>query len=236
NVTAAPVQVEVKVTVRAEDIDLAGERFELAADGAEERDIYFFDTPALELFDDGVILRARNVHDDVDDTTVKIRPLSAASVARSWFKKSGFKCEIDQTSTKSVESCSYTLEQGEDEIDDAAKGERAIEKLFTSEQEDFLAKYAPSGPVDWSELRMLGPVAASVWKLEPEKLGTKMTVELWTLPNGERVLEVSARAPQEDADELTEDLEAYVSELGLVADPNGTTKTRTVLEYFASAY
>src|SRR5688572_10169919 len=89
---ARPVQVELKLTLRAEHVDLAREQLELHDDDAEERDIFFFDTPQLELFDQGVILRARNIHEDDDDSTIKIRPLAAKKVAASWFGLAGFKC------------------------------------------------------------------------------------------------------------------------------------------------
>jgi hypothetical protein len=232
-VGARPVQVEVKLTLRSEDIDLAHEQLDLDADDAEERDVFFFDTPELTLFDDGVILRARNIHETDDDSTVKIRPLDAAQVDASWFELDGFKCEIDRTPAASVPSCSLSVDQEEDEIEQTVDGERPIDKLFSSEQEDFLAEW--DAAPDWEHLAVLGPVDASVWKLKPKKLGRSITVERWALPDETRILEISARAAEPDADELETKLTDYLYGLGLEVDADGETKTRAALSYFAGA-
>jgi hypothetical protein len=42
---------------------------------AEHREIFFFDTPQLNLFEAGLVLRARIVQDGADDSTVKLRPV-----------------------------------------------------------------------------------------------------------------------------------------------------------------
>ena len=53
--------VEIKVTIRG-DQELKGIRvLELNEDSAEVRVIYFYDTPNLDLFNAGVVLRARLV-------------------------------------------------------------------------------------------------------------------------------------------------------------------------------
>ena len=40
--------------------------------------IYFYDTPDLDLFNAGVVMRARLVKGDADNSTVKFRPVEAA--------------------------------------------------------------------------------------------------------------------------------------------------------------
>ena len=59
--TSAVAGVEIKVTIRG-DQELKGIRaLELNEDSAEVRVIYFYDTPSLDLFNAGVVLRARLV-------------------------------------------------------------------------------------------------------------------------------------------------------------------------------
>ena len=50
----------------------------------EAREIYFFDTPDLALFEAGIVLRARLIRDGADDSTVKLRPVEPKSIGERW--------------------------------------------------------------------------------------------------------------------------------------------------------
>ena len=52
--------VEIKATIPQQQIELALEAYGLQLDD-NERYIYFFDTPELELFEQGIIARARRI-------------------------------------------------------------------------------------------------------------------------------------------------------------------------------
>ena len=124
---AAMDAVEIKVTVRP-DQELRAERtMELNEDTADVRVIYFYDTPSLDLFNAGVALRARLVKGDDDDSTVKFRPVEAASISKDWTRLKGFKLEADCVGDRVVCSASLTALQKRDEIDKVAKGKRPIE-------------------------------------------------------------------------------------------------------------
>jgi len=226
-------RVEIKLTVASEQIDHALDALELAEQDAEQRDVFFYDTLELDLYASGVILRGRNIHGDDDESTVKIRPLLAGDVAKSWFKRDGFKCELDRTASDTVSACSLTVVQGEDEIEDVAAGDRSIEKLFSSEQESLLEIYADLDP-DWGDLEVLGPVDASVWKLESPELDRELVVERWTLPDGSALLELSVRADADEADAIADELDALVESLGVDA-AGGETKTKAALTYFVGS-
>lgn len=116
--------VEIKVTIRG-DQELKGIRaLELDEDSAEVRLIYFYDTLSLDLFNAGLVLRARLVKGDNDDSTVKIRPVEPAKVPQNWSEMPGFKIEADSTGDRIVCSASLTTVQKRDEIDYVAKGKR----------------------------------------------------------------------------------------------------------------
>src|SRR5262245_35869311 len=91
--TAGADAVEIKVTVTDRKEGAAASEFKLDPRAAEQRRIYFFDTPKLELFNKGVILRAREVKGCKDDSTVKIRPVDPRKVAAKWLGLDGFKIE-----------------------------------------------------------------------------------------------------------------------------------------------
>jgi hypothetical protein len=232
---AAMDAVEIKCTIRP-DQELRAERaMQVDEDTADVRLVYFYDTPDLELFKAGVVLRARLVKGDADDSTVKIRPVEPASVPRDWQRWKGFKLEADWVGDHVVCSASLTDLQKRDEIDEVAKGKRAIGKLFSSDQERFLREFH-EGPVGFGTLRVMGPIRVLRWKPKHETFPHELTVEEWRLPSGEDLIEVSIKAPPTEALQARKEFETHLRELGL--DPKGAqdTKTRTALEYFARIF
>lgn len=227
-------RVELKIMLRPDQIGLAKQKFGLRDSVAANRDVWFYDTSDLELFDAGVILRGRDKQGEDDDSTVKLRPMAADDVAPEWFELDGFKCEEDRSLTKSVSSCSLTVEQDEGELDDIAKGDRAIDKAFSSEQEDLLDAYSAVA-IDWDRLQPLGPVAAQVWKVKPKSFSQKLTMELWQLPDSSRLFEISVRSDPELADDKLTALADYLESLGFDTSQQQETKTRAALELFTSA-
>jgi hypothetical protein len=208
---------------------------ELNEDTAEVRITYFYDTPQLDLFDAGVVLRARLVKGDDDDSTVKFRPVEAEKISNEWKQLKGFKLEADCVGDRIVCSASLTALQKRDEIDEVAKGKRPIDKLFSKDQERFLAEFY-KGPVDFGKLRVLGPIRVLRWKLKHENFPHELTLEEWRLPDGEDLVEVSIKTEPSKAAEAQKEFDKHLRELGL--DPEGAqeTKTRTALEYFAKAH
>ena len=226
--------VEIKVTIRP-DQELRAERaMELNEDTAVVRILYFYDTPKLDLFKAGVVLRARLIKGADDDSTVKFRPVEAARIAQEWKDLKGFKLEADCVGDQTVCAASLTALQQRDEIRQVEKGERAIDKLFSKDQERFLAEFCER-PVDFAKLRVLGPIRVLRWKLTQNGFPHELTLEEWRLPDGDDLVEVSIKTSPADAAQARKDFEQHLRDLGL--DPKGAqeTKTRTALEYFAKA-
>jgi hypothetical protein len=222
--------VELKVTLT----DASARRVvtALGLGRSQSSDIYFYDTPDLELFDSGVILRARKISGAPDDSTIKIRPLDPEE-ALEWIPEvvdeSGFKCEIDRSPNAETSSCSLTTGQDSGEIDDVADGDRRIDQLYSSEQELVFETFSP---VYFDDLIPLGPIDADRWRLEPDELRERLTVERWTLPDGSLIVELSMRVEQDEADEALEELLAFAEDEGLEVGPD-STKTRLALEQLA---
>ena len=195
---AAMDAVEIKCTIRP-DQELRAERaMEVDEDTADVRLVYFYDTPDLDLFKAGVVLRARLVKGDADNSTVKFRPVEPASIPRDWQRWKGFKLEADWVGDRVVCSASLTDLQQRDEIDEVAKGKRAIGKLFSSDQERFLREFH-KGPVGFGKLRVMGPIRVLRWKPKHETFPHELTLEEWRLPSGEDLVEVSIKAPPNEA-------------------------------------
>lgn len=231
--TEDEVRVELKVTLDPDEIEFARYSFGLDDDAGELRFVHFYDTLALDLFDAGVILRARKIVGDDDDSTVKIRPLDAEDVDEAWRETSGFKCEIDRTPTASVSSCSLSDRQGGAEIGLVARGKHSIASLFDDAQEEFLATFGPDAQ-SFPDLVDLGAVETMVWKVESSQLDETMTFELWHLPDGSDILEVSMKVDADDADDAIDDLLDYLDDHDLRVDAQQETKTRAAIEQLAA--
>jgi hypothetical protein len=226
--------VEIKVTIRP-DQELRAERAMLVdEDTADVRVIYFYDTPDLDLFEAGIALRARLIKGDTDNSTVKFRSAKIVNASPDWDRYEGFKLEADVVGDRAVYSASLTCPQRRDEIDEVAKGRRAIDKLFSKDQERFLKEFY-KGPVSFGELRVMGPIRVLRWKLEHKNFPHELTVEEWRLPDGDDLVEVSIKVPPEEAPAAAKAFAVHLETLGL--DPQGAqeTKTRTALQFFAKA-
>ena len=223
-------RVELKLTL-ADSGERARDRLNLAKSAGERRWITFYDTLELELFEAGIVLRARHIDGKPDDSTVKLRPLDPSLVDEEWFDEEGFKCETDRSPSRSVDSCSLSDRRDADEIEAVGDLEESIDTLFDDDQLRFLDEYG-SLWVDFDALYVLGPVAARVWKIESDALPEAVTVEIWRLPSRE-IVELSMKVEPEDAEDALHDLLAWVGRRRLRVASQADTKTRATLEAYA---
>jgi len=225
--------VEVKITARVEDEDLVLGLLKDRDAEPEERTVYFFDTPELALFDVGLVLRARKVKGDADDTTVKIRPVDPARIPIDWMKTAGFEVEMDRVGDKQIISAKLTAEQDAGEIDEAVVGERPLRKLFSLDQERLVAEFGPK-EVGWEALKPMGPIAVQKWKIDPRKLGHEVVVERWKLPDKSDLVELSIKVEPGEATVAADAFLAFLEAMGLEVSGDQQTKTRGALMFFTT--
>lgn len=225
--------VEVKLTARIEDEELVLDLLKDSGEDAEERVVYFFDTPGLHLFDAGLVLRARKRKGDVDDTTVKLRPVDPARIPIDWTTTEGFEVEMDRVGDNQIISAKLTAEQDEGEIDEAVDGTRPLRKLFSSDQERLIAEFGPTD-VGWDGLTTMGPIQVQKWKVAAKKLGREIVAERWKLPDGSDLVELSIKVEPGEATEAAGDFTSYLESLGLDVGGDQQTKTRGALTFFTT--
>ena len=230
NATAGANIVEIKVSVA--ERKATEKEFGLDRGEGQHREVYFFDTPRIELFGKGVLLRARKVEGDKDDSTVKFRPVEPDQVPAKWRRMRGFKIEADGVGARMIRSASFTVEQSRGEIDEVRCGRRPIEKLFSSDQEAFLSDLG-AGPIDLDSLEILGPVDVMRWQLKHPGLPYRLTIEDWQLPGGQRLMEVSIKAESAQAAAAAAAFTGFLAELGLKPESSQKAKTRAVMEAFS---
>jgi len=225
--------IEIKATIPDHQIRKALKRYGLTESNDEERFIYFFDTPKLDLLKAGIIARARRVVGDAHDSTVKFRPVNPTDVGPKWRKFRDFKIEADASETSLVKSASFSMPVTRGHIKRVAGGKKAISTIFTAEQEEFLTSIARR-KIDFAKLVVLGPLLAQRWRFEDPGCPWPITAELWKRGDGKRMMEVSIKAPAVQAAAAVGGFMAFLAEVGAERDKDQQTKTRWALDYYVA--
>lgn len=225
--------IEIKATVPDHQIEQALARFNLTASNDQERYVYFFDTPTLDLLGAGIIARARRVVGEIHDSTVKFRPVNPASVSQKWRRYPDFKIEADASETTLVKSASFSMPVLKGHIKRVAVGKKPISAIFTPAQMRFLEKIA-GHKIDFGSLVVLGPLVAQRWRFEDPGCPWPITSELWTRGDGKRMMELSIKARAPHAAVAVGGFMAFLAEVGAERDKDQQTKTRWALEYYVS--
>jgi hypothetical protein len=223
-------KVEFKGTVI--DGDLAAVEAMLAEHGVQPEDgeVYFYDTKALALFDQDVLLRARVLAGE-RESTVKLRPAAAALAAAAKASNDKVKVELDVAGKQSL-SAKLDKQRDEGEIEAAAALPGTVGTLFSAKQRALLALHAPGAPA-FEVLRVLGPVSVRKWELPPTAgFPYTLAVERWTLDDETRFIELSIKVDPGKA------VKAQADFHGLLEDQNlhvtNEQKTPAVLRFFAA--
>ena len=198
---------------------------------AEVRQVYFFDTPNLDLNKAGVVVRARRIQGGAGDTVVKLRPVDPAAIDKELRRSESFKTEVDVVPGGFVCSGSFKGRCTADEVRDAVGGKVPLDTLFSKEQRAFYKAHAPSG-VALRGLATFGPTFVLKVRLWVKQLKRRLTVEMWLFPDGSRNLEISTKAEPAEAFQVVTELKAYLQQIGIDLTGNQQTKTRAAMEFF----
>jgi hypothetical protein len=226
--------VELKLTVGA-----GAQRSAMAALGmdpveAQIRQVFFFDTPDLDLYKKGVVVRARRVQGKGDDTVVKLRPVVPDQLPRKLRETEGFGVEVDAMPGGFV--CSGSLKgvppEGEDVRTTVLEG-RPLRKLYSKPQRALFKKHAPEG-LELDELAVLGPIFVLKLKFTPPESKRKLVAEVWLYPDESRILELSTKCLPSEAFETVAETRAYLAGKGVDTTAEQETKTRRALDYFSA--
>jgi hypothetical protein len=224
--------VEFKLTVPENDQFSSAAALELDPLDAQLRQIYFFDTPDLTLKTHGVVVRARRVQQDTDDTVVKLRPVFPDQLPDELRKSGDFKVEIDAMPSGFICSGSLKGQLGSKEVQAAVAGKAEIESLFSKEQRDFYDAYAPKG-LEFNDLSILGPILVHKYEFSPKGFSRELEAELWLFPDGARMLELSTSCAPPEIFTAAAETRAFVTERGIALGGKQQTKTNKALELFS---
>jgi hypothetical protein len=225
--------VELKVTVPASGARAAAASMGMDTLGAQIRQVFFFDTPALTLNENGVVVRARRIQGKPNDTVIKLRPVVPDELPPELRSSPNLGVEIDAMPGGFVCSASMKRTLKGDKTADVAAGERPIHKLFSKEQRAFFSEYAPRG-FELDDLQILGPIFVLKLKHVPKGFKRKLVGEMWVYPDGSRIVELSTKCAPEEAFDVAAEARAFLGGHGVDLNDEQQTKTKTALEYFAN--
>jgi hypothetical protein len=227
--------VELKLTVPAEGQRSAVRQLGMDPLDAQIRQVFFFDTPQLDLNHAGVVARARRVQGKGGDSVVKLRPIVPDELPESVRKSPNLGVEVDAMPGGFVCSASLKGKNGINDARDVAHGERPIRKLFSKEQKAFYAEHAPAG-LGLDDLSVLGPIFVLKLKFAPVGYERPLVAELWLYPDGSRIVELSTKCLPPDAFQVAAESRAFLGRHGLDVGGEQQTKTKTALEFFAKEF
>ena len=223
---------ELKLTVPDEDRRSTVVALGMDPIDAFIREVYFFDTPALDLDRAGVVVRARRTQGKPDDSVVKLRPVVPSDLPAEVRASKQFGVEVDALPGGYVCSASFKGELGAGVVKPAIAGEQPLASLFGKHQRAFYAEHAPKG-IGLNDLSVLGPVTVFKLKFSPEGYDRRLVAELWFYPDASRILELSTKCRPSEAFQVAAETRAYLAARGVNLFGEQQTKTRTALEFFA---
>jgi hypothetical protein len=223
--------VELKLTLPESGRQQAIQALGLDPLDAVIRQVFFFDTPDLILYEQGVVVRARRTQGKPDDSVIKLRPVVPAKIPDKLRETKGFGVEVDAMPGGHVCSASFKGELAAGDVKEAIAGTKPIRRLYSKQQRAFFNDHAPD--IELDDLSILGPINVFKLKFSPEGFGRKAVWEMWFYPDTSRIIELSTKCTPNEAFEVAAETRAYLTERGLDLSGEQETKTRTALDFYS---
>ncbi len=223
--------VELKLTIpaTAHRTTIAG--LPLDPVETEPRQVFFFDTPNLDLNQAGVVVRARRIQGGRADTVIKLRPVVPENLPAKVRKSPAFNVELDALPGGYVCSGSLKGRSTGKKVRDVVGGMAPMRKAFSKEQQAFYSRHAPEN-IALDSLVPLGPTFILKSQFVAKELKRKVVAEFWLYPDGSRILELSTKTTPKQAFQVAAEFRAYLASRGIEIGGSQQTKTKAALEFF----
>jgi hypothetical protein len=190
--------------------------------------VYFYDTPALDLLSEGLILRFRDRAEV--DLTVKLRPLPGDKFVIPSGVRDDYKCEVDFND--GVETESFSVVNKYLTANAPVTGEELFQRL--SEGQKKLIRDAKV-QIDWKRVKRIAEIRSTNWTSRANPPLGKLSVELWVWPGGS-LFEVSTRVAPDARLATFVELRDLANKKGLSLDTNQRSKTEIALGQITAAH
>jgi hypothetical protein len=154
-------------------------------------EIWYFDTPALELLGHGRVVRLRTTGGR-SDLTLKVANQSCGAIERAIPDGEG-KCEYDLHGEKFAGALSLSRNLETRQAGRLRDGTETLATVLTTTQQRFLQKPGLGALPDG--IAPMGPARVTSYR----RSKAAFEVEAWTLPRGESFVEISQKARYSDA-------------------------------------
>jgi hypothetical protein len=224
--------VELKLTVAERDRPQVLGSLGIDPLDATIRQVAFVDTRSLELSAAGLVVRVRRTQHKPGDATVKLRPMPAG-VPTSLRALPGFKIEVDASPAGYTCSCSLTTEIADRRARGVLAGSRRVTDVLSHDQRALLIAHLPPA-VTVEDLRVLGPVTLLKARLSHPDFPRRLVAELWFLPDGSRLLELSTKCGPAEAFQAAAETKVFLAGRGVDLAAPQEAKTSTTLAALAA--
>jgi len=233
NLGKGATSIELKLSVPA-----TGQRATVKSIGldpveAQPRQAFFFDTPDLDLYRAGVVVRARRIQGGDGDTVIKLRPVDPATIDPGLRRSASFKIEVDVMPGGFICSASFKGLCTGQEVLEVTAGKLPLRKLFSKGQRAYYDAHAPAG-ITMDKLVLLGPTFLLKAKHQAKDFDRPITVEMWLYPDGSRILEISTKCLPRETFQAAAEFKAYLARHGIALAAEQAAKTKSTLEYFSA--
>jgi hypothetical protein len=208
----SPTQTQAAVTLLNFEKEAAGR-------------VYFFDTNALDLLSQGLIIRLRQGADN--DFTVKLRPSADTKSSVPSGIGEGLDCEIDLIG--GAAGPSYTV-RSQYKATHVPETGIEISSLLDAGQKKLLKEAQVS--VEWTRVKRIADIQATSWQTKAQPGFRKLALELWEWPGG-RILELSTKVGPDAGPSTYAELQRLVKTKGLSLNATQRAKTGMALETLA---
>ncbi len=225
--------VELKLTVPLADRSRAAAALGVDPLDAQIRQVFFFDTPDLQLNQRGLVVRARRVQRRDDDSVVKLRPVVPRELPKDVRLSENFGVEVDALPNGTY-VCSGSMKRRMDPtiVKAAVMGEQPLRKVFSKEQRALYAAHAPQG-LALEDLAILGPISVLKLKFAPKEFERKLVAELWLYPDNSMLLELSTKCAPSETFQVMVETRTFLTQNGVDLSGEQETKTKKALEFFS---
>ena len=230
--------VELKATVPAASHRATIQGLPIDPVEAQPRQVYFFDTPDLQLNQAGIVVRARRIAGGRADTVIKLRPIDPADLRPEIRRQA----RLQRRGRRAARRLRVLrLVQGP-RRHGRGRGRRARQAAAPAAVLEVAARLLPRARpegLDLDSLVPLGPTFLLKGKFAVQ-MGRKrdlpriLVAEMWLYPDGTRILELSTRCRTDEAFAVAGATRAYLAEKGIVLASVQQTKTKTALEYYSA--
>jgi hypothetical protein len=220
-------RVEVKILVPEDGLDALAADLRVRATGT--REVYFLDTPDLDLFRQGLVARARTASGGVGDSVVKLRRSHPTRLPRDLRRFRNLSVELDALPSRSLWTTAVRHRLRPSAVRAAVHGRQPLRTLISADQRRFLRVLAGTRTT-LRDLRVHGP--AVVTRTVGSFPGSSRRLELqsWTGPDGLRLYEVSAKCSPSRAARTATEIRRLLTARGIDPTAAQPTKTSALLE------